>query len=76
MAHLKRQSAASSLLDRGPGRLHLPLAPPLKKLAPMEEEMAIHSSILTWRIPWTEEIIHRITYLNWFPFNAFSVLPK
>ena len=22
---------------------------------PMEEEMAIHSSILTWRIPWTEE---------------------
>ena len=22
---------------------------------PMEEEMATHSSILTWRIPWTEE---------------------
>ena len=22
---------------------------------PLEEEMAIHSSILTWRIPWTEE---------------------
>ena len=22
---------------------------------PLEEEMAMHSSILTWRIPWTEE---------------------
>ena len=22
---------------------------------PLEEEMAIHSSILTWGIPWTEE---------------------
>ena len=22
---------------------------------PLEEEMAIHSNILTWEIPWTEE---------------------
>ena len=22
---------------------------------PMEREMAIHSSVLAWRIPWTEE---------------------
>ena len=22
---------------------------------PLEEEMAIHSNILTWRIPWIEE---------------------
>ena len=22
---------------------------------PLEEEMAIHSSVLAWRIPWTEE---------------------
>ena len=22
---------------------------------PLEEEMATHSSLLTWRIPWTEE---------------------
>ena len=22
---------------------------------PLEEEMATHSSILTWKIPWTEE---------------------
>ena len=24
-------------------------------LIPLEEEMAAHSSILAWRIPWTEE---------------------
>ena len=24
---------------------------------PLEEEMATHSSILAWRIPWTEEPI-------------------
>ena len=23
---------------------------------PLEKEMAIHSSILAWKIPWTEEI--------------------
>ena len=23
---------------------------------PLEEEMATHSSILTWKIPWTEEL--------------------
>ena len=23
---------------------------------PLEEEMATHSSILVWRIPWTEEL--------------------
>ena len=23
---------------------------------PMEEDMATHSSILAWRIPWTEEL--------------------
>ena len=24
--------------------------------APLEKEMAIHSSILSWKIPWTEEL--------------------
>ena len=24
---------------------------------PLEEGMATHSSILTWRIPWTEELV-------------------
>ena len=24
---------------------------------PLEEEMATHSSILAWRIPWTEEFV-------------------
>ena len=24
---------------------------------PLEEEMATHSNILAWRIPWTEELV-------------------
>ena len=28
---------------------------PLGREGPLEEEMATHSSILAWRIPWTEE---------------------
>ena len=31
------------------------LVPSLGREDPMEEEMATHSSIPTWRIPWTEE---------------------
>ena len=30
-------------------------APPLSWEDPLEEGMATHSSILAWRIPWTEE---------------------
>ena len=29
--------------------------PPLGQEDPLEEEMATHSRILAWRIPWTEE---------------------
>ena len=29
--------------------------PSLGQEDPLEKEMAIHSSILAWRIPWTEE---------------------
>ena len=29
--------------------------------APLEEEMATHSSFLAGRIPWTEEPVHRVT---------------
>ena len=29
---------------------------------PLEKEMAIHSSLLAWKIPWTEEpTVHRAT---------------
>ena len=27
---------------------------------PLEEGMATHLSILAWRIPWTEEPVHRV----------------
>ena len=30
--------------------------PSLGREDPLEEEMATHSSILAWRIPWTEEL--------------------
>ena len=37
---------------------------------PLEEGMAIHSSILAWRIRWTESQVHRVTksrtQLKWF----------
>ena len=29
---------------------------------PLEEEMATHSSILDWRIPWTEELSSKAAY--------------
>ena len=28
---------------------------------PLEDEMATHSSILAWEIPWTEETVHGVT---------------
>ena len=28
---------------------------------PLEKEMATHSSIFAWRIPWTEDAVHGIT---------------
>ena len=31
------------------------VARPLGQKDPLEEEMATHSSMLVWRIPWTEE---------------------
>ena len=33
----------------------VPWVPSLGREDPMEEEMATHTSILSWRIPWTEE---------------------
>ena len=41
----------------------------LAQKGPLKEEMATHSSILTWRIPWTEELgglqsmgLHRVRH--------------
>ena len=30
---------------------------------PLEKRMATHSSILAWRIPWTEDVEHLLVYL-------------
>ena len=37
---------------------------PLGREDPLEEETAIHASILTWRIPWTKELGTKI--YQWF----------
>ena len=41
-------------------KIHLPMQEmwvrPLGGEDPPEEEMATHSSILAWRVPWTEEL--------------------
>ena len=40
-------------------RIHLPMqqtwVQSLVREDPLEKEMAVHSSILAWRIPWTEQ---------------------
>jgi len=38
--------------------------PSLGQEDPLEKEMATRSSILTWRIPWTEESDHRIRLIG------------
>ena len=55
---------------------------------PLEKEMATHSSILTWRIPWTEEpgglqsmgsqrLSDFTSFFNFsFPFIDFSQMSK
>ena len=45
MAHPRKESACSTGNKRGGFDLDYPL----------EKEMATHSNILAWRIPWTEE---------------------
>ena len=46
---------------------------------PLEKEMATHSSILAWRVPWTEEpgkLVHRVeksqTRLSNFTHSPFT----
>ena len=40
---------------------------------PLEEEMATHSSILGWRIPWTEEPGELLDLTNTLTFSLFKV---
>ena len=45
-------------------RIHLPVQEThLGQEGPLEKEMATHSSILAWKIPWTEE--HLASYSPW-----------
>ena len=67
-------------------RIHLPMqetgVPSLGQEDPLEKEMATQSSILAWRIPWTEkpggiqsvgsQRIGRDLPTKLFPFNSVS----
>ena len=57
----------------------------LGREGPLEEEMAAHSSLLAWEIPWTEEpgaTVHGLTkswtqlkQLSWYPVAVSSPGP-
>ena len=53
----KRASPGAQLVMNPPARQELQetQVPSLGGEDPLEEEMATHSSILVWEIPWTEE---------------------
>ena len=50
----KRASLVGQLLNNRPA-MKSTWVLPLGQEDPLEKEMATHSTILTWRIPWTEE---------------------
>ena len=41
---------------------------------PLEEEMVPHSSILAWRIPWTEKLHGSFSNMNYYLENSVIVL--
>ena len=47
----------------------------LRQEDPLEEEMATHSSILAWRIPWTEEPggVRSQTWLKWLSMHTLII---
>ena len=51
---VKTSSLVAQSLKRLPGMQETRLRS-LDREDPLEKEMAIHSSMLAWRIPWTEE---------------------
>ena len=42
---------------KNPPAMHETQVPSLDREDPLEKEMATHSSILAWRIPWTEDLV-------------------
>ena len=52
---MKVSGLSRSTVVRSPPAGQEMWVPSLGRKDPLEEEMATHSSILAWRIPWTEE---------------------
>ena len=51
----QRRASLVAQMVNGPPAMQQTQVPSLGGEDPLEKEMAIHSSILAWRIPWTEE---------------------
>ena len=41
---------------------------------PLEKGVATHSSILSWRIPWTEEVYKLLSIDNYYLFVSYITL--
>ena len=52
--HRERASLLAQMIKNLPA-IQEPSVPSLGREDPQEKGMAMHSSILAWRIPWTEE---------------------
>ena len=56
-------SLVAQRLKRLPGMRKTPVRS-LDQEDPLEKEMAIHSSTIAWKIPWTEENIRQLPFLD------------
>ena len=54
MPYLRRTSLVAQMV-KGPHTMRKTWLRSLGQEDPLEKEMVIHSSTLTWKIPWTEE---------------------
>ena len=64
VANAPFQGFPSGSVVKNPPAMQETWVPPLGWEDPLKQSMAAHSSILAWRIPWMEAIIHRVTK-NW-----------
>ena len=55
LTHIMQASLAAQTVNRPPAMQEIGVHP-LDQEYPMEKGIATHSSILAWRIPWTEEL--------------------
>ena len=55
--YLLGASLVAAQLVKNPPAMQEPQVLSLRQEDPLEEDMATHSSILAWRVSWTEELV-------------------